>query len=406
MSNPPLHPSVRDAEFSFLRKGWWLFPVLGALASLAWGGPFWQWVEGRPPWPLDWTGLFTLRGLLVAAMFLLIPIVWRWTLNIRVPKGIALLVAGAGVVAIDLFLRSGYLQVPLWLAARSRLEADQHFMREVCYVRLEEVAGRQNPSPGIVLVGSSQVLCGVDEHLLRNLVQPVPVIRRAVFGMTPLKALSMMTYVPYRPDDVCVQYLSEMDFTNQDEFPYAWFRPMAAWQTLPDVMRCVSLSVRIRHWRHVVDYLLAASLESWRMRDFIRQIVFHFWRAEAPAGAESQGKVNLPQLVDRARTELAFAPAERKAFTAYADALEKKQVRLLIFEGDVNPALHSEHRLQAKKRVREDLIRFASTGMRRYVAIDEQNLELTGEHWQDYSHLNSIGRERFTRCIAREWGTP
>jgi hypothetical protein len=119
-------------------------------------------------------------------------------------------------------------------------------MREVCYVRLEEAAGRADDAPAAILVGSSQMLHGVNVGKLAAL-QPRPVIRRAMFGMAPLKALAMRAYVPFRPGDVCAMYLSEFDFTNQEPFPFDWFRPHASWRTLPDVMRCVPKSTAIRN---------------------------------------------------------------------------------------------------------------------------------------------------------------
>lgn len=393
---------VRKAERAFLRKAWWVFPLLGWGLSLAAGGPFWRWVAGENPWPIDGQVLLTWQSWLCAGGGLLVPLVWRGLLNVRVSTAGVIVSFGLAVGVAEGLLRSDVLQVPLWLAARTRLEPDQHFMREVCYVRLEEAAGRCNDSPGVMLVGSSQVLCGVDDHLLRELIQPVPVIRRAVFGTTPLKALAMMAYVPYRPGDVCIQYLSELDFTNQDEFPHSWFRPFASWQTWPQVMSCISPWTRLCRWRQAVDYLLAATFESWRARDFIRQIAMHFWQLGNPGGTP-MGTEDLSAMLEQARSLLTFMPSERKAFDAYTGHLEHMGVRMLIFEGDVNPLLHSEQRLQARKRVRDDLSGFATGEFRRYVSIEEQGLGLNVDDWADYGHLNSTGREKLTRRMAREW---
>lgn len=398
------HPSVREVEAAFLRKGWWLFPVLGALASLAVGGPFWAWVEGQPI-SIQWTNLFSLRTVLAALAFLAVPAAWRFGLRFKGSR----LVVGAAVLGVvcgaECLLRSPVVQIPLWLAARDRLDADQHFMREVCYVRLEEAAGRAEAAPAVVLVGSSQVLNGVDEHRLREWINPMPVIRRAMFGMTPLKALSMLAYVPFRRDDVCLQYLSEFDFTNQDEFPFAWFRPYASWRTLPAVLRCVRPAVWARRWRQTADYAMAATFENWRDRDFLRRIALNC----RGTGSRSEAAGDPPDpaaLAKQAQAELRFSAAEAEAFQAYMRELARRGTKLMVFEGDVNPVLHSPARLKAKAETRRQLAAWLATDGCRYVSLADQGLALGPEHWHDMTHLNAEGRDRLTKRMAEELRGP
>lgn len=403
MPTPPANPSVRDVERAFLRKSWWAFPVAGALASLAVGGPFWNWVDAQPV-SIQWEQLLGWRAAWWGLAFLVIPAVWGlgWRLPIR--RGWVWALALVFLVGAELVLRSSLAQTSLWLAARARLAAGQHFMREVCYVRLEETAGRQTPSPAVILVGSSQVLNGVDVGLLRELLKPMPVIRRAVFGMTPLKALSMQAYMPFRPGDVCVMYLSEFDFTNQDEFPFAWFRPYASWRTLPEVMRCISWAVKVRHWRQVADYAMAGTFEWWRARDFLQQIVLQ------TGGPESKPRLSteVPDpaaMAAKARATLQVSPAEQNAFRTFAHDLSRRQVAVVVFEGDVNPAIHSPSRLQAKAQTRNFLSELSAANKARYVSLEEQGLALSAEHWSDMSHLNAVGRDLLTRRLARELST-
>jgi len=401
MSEKTVYPSVRVLETSFLRKGWWLFPLLGAMASLALGDPFWQWVAGSSPFSAGWYGFSIFRTGGGAAAGLSIPLIW-W-LGLRAKRRLILvpLLVFCLVLLVECGLRMPTIQSPLWLASRARLESDQSYMREVCYIRLEEVVGRTTTSPAVLLMGSSQVLNGVDVQLLRELLQPMPVIRRAMFGMSPLKMLSMLAYVPFHRGDICVQYLSEFDFTNQKEFPFDWFRPYASWETLPDVLACIPRSVQLRHWRQEVDYLLAATFESWRDRDFLRQIAFH-----GVGRSTSSGTENLPPdpagLVTHAQGALFFSVAEQNAFQLFLQQLVEQDVRLLIFEGDVNPAILSRDRLQAKQIVRGELQDIARKDGYTYISIQEQGLGLSAEHWLDMTHLNEIGRDRLTRRIARE----
>ena len=398
MREPSSYPTVREVELSFLRKGWWLFPLLGLVSALVMGGPFWQWVAGTNPFPLQTRQIFSLRAGLLVLAFLAIPIIWRWGLNAKRLRHLGIPVGLLLVLSVEFLLRTPSAQGPLWLAAQSRLDAGQWYMREVGYVRLEEAAGRRHRDSAVVLMGSSQMLHGVDDRLLRELLDPKPVIRRSMHGMTPLKALSILAYVPFRADDICVQYLSELDFTNQDEFPFDWFRPYASWKTLPAVMRCVSPSVWAWRWRQVVDYALAASFECWRARDFLRQIVFNYWNNSgllAEKSPSSDGEPAVP-------TVLRHSMAENKAFQMFARKLEEQQVKLMVFEGDVNPALYSPERLRAKEEVRKELASFSGMQGYRYVSREEQNLSLGAAHWLDMNHLNPSGREMLTRRIAQE----
>ncbi len=403
MSANPTTSSVREWEQAFLRKAWWLFPLGGVLASLAVGGPFWAWVEGKWMGP-NWAQLAGVRAALWALAFAAIPAVWRIGLRIKRPFGWIWLAVAGTVLAAECLLATPRVQAALWLAARARLEGRQHFMREVCYVRLEEAAGRTAAGPAVVLVGSSQVLLGVDEHLLAA-EQSLPVIRRAMFGMTPLRALSMRAYVPFRNQDRCVQYLSEFDFTNHDEFPFEWFRPYASWRTVPDVLRCVSGRVKLLRWRQVVDYALAATTEWWRARDFLRQIAFHFSGGERTEATE-KAPPDLAAAAAKARGPLNFRAGEIAGFRQFARRLSEQGVELIVFEGGVNPAIDSEDRRQAKRETREMVAHFLAGGYGRYVPLEEQVLDLGPGDWFDMNHLGPTGREKLTRRIAQELSTP
>ena len=405
MENNAANVGPRDAELAFLRKGWWLFPVLGLLCSCAVGGPFWRWVEGADPFVWSWSTGAGWRAAGFALGFTAVPAVWLVGLRMRSPKYAAMGLALLAVLAAEILLRTPRAQTPFWLAARARLAPDQYFMNEVCYVRLEAAAGRETKAPAVVLVGSSQMLNGVDEQLLRRLLEPMPVIRRSMYGLTPLKALAMLAYIPFQPGDSCVQYLSEFDFTNQDEFPCAWFRPYASWSTGPAVVRSVAPAVRVRNWRQLVDYALAATFESWRFRDFARQLSFQFWR-RVPATAGTTAAADPALTAAEARGPLRPAPAERQAFPVFARQLADRQVKLVVFEGDVNPAIHSPARQQAKAEIRAFLAGFTGTGGYHFVSRPEQELALGPECWKDMTHLNATGRELLTRRIAREFLQP
>ena len=396
--------SATDAEKTFLRKAWWVFPMGGWMLSLAWGGPFWRWVTTESIWPPAISSLFGPRAWILAGIGLVLPGIWAMGQRLKMPRGAAVLAALLAVAGADAGLGSRRAQIPFWLAARARLAPGQHFMRETCYVRIEEAAGRGDGRPGIVLVGSSQVLHGIDEQMLRELVWPIPVIRRAVFGTSPLKALAMMTCVPYRRGDVCVQYLSEFDFSGQDPFPYSWFRPFASWKTLPGVMASAGATASLREWRGAADYAMAASFETWSSRDFLRQMLFHFWSPEPePKGGKEKAKAKGKAWEESAPR---YMPGEERAFEEYIARLKKMGVGLVVFEGDVHPSMHSAARIEARERVRGEMEERERQGVMRHVSIEEQGLGLGTDDWLDKTHLNAAGREKLTRRIAGELAKP
>ncbi|MDR0993508.1 MAG: hypothetical protein LBN38_02925 [Verrucomicrobiota bacterium] len=402
MKNNSSHPSVCELEGLFLRKWGWLLPVAAlGLALLCLGG-FWEWVAATPRWAWKKPGLFDRRLLLFLLPGILLPVVWAWSRRKPVRGAVVWMGAVAGILFLDAAVRHPVVQIPFWLAARARLEADQTFMREVCYIRLEESRSHRPEAPAVLVVGSSQVLNGVDEQQLRQLLAPTPILRRAMFGMTPLKALAMLPYMPFQAGDTCITYLSEFDFTNQERFPASWFRPYASWKTLPQVVRCIGSAAWGRDGGQLVDYAMAATWESWRMRDFARQLVFHFWGRPADHGKGETGALSsIRDALAAQQAELTFSPAEQKAFKRFARHLQQGDVRLVVFEGDVNPLLYSPSHESAKAITRHWLVTFGPAPEYEYVSLAEQNLALGPEAWKDMTHLNEQGRAVLTQRMAQ-----
>lgn len=394
---------VRDVERRFLRRWGWCMPVLGILAAGLLGDGFWGWVDSSVPgrW-FDWGRAFGPAGLALGVAGLLFAGAWRLLVGRKGGFAVVAPCALAGLLAVECAVRLSTPQAAFWLAVRSRL-GEQPFMREVCYVRLEEAAGRMDSAPAVVVIGSSQVLNGVDVPALDEALRPERrAIRRAMFGMTPLKALCMRAYFPFRPGDLCATMLSEFDFTNQEEFPADWFRPYASWRTLPDVLSCMGARTCRAHWRQAVDGAMAATWELWRMRDGAREIAFHAVGREAAADAASAGSTSASGAAlaaEKARGPLQRAAAEEKAFVRLTERLQADGVRFVVFEGDVHPAIQSAFRVAEKRRIRAWLQGFGSASFR-YVPIDELGLSFDLGDWKDMTHLSSTGRAKFTRAMA------
>lgn len=279
---------VREAERKFLRWGWWVFPVAGVAAAMLTEGGFWAWVDGGTPW-LDWRQALTARGAVLAGAGLIAVGVWWALLKKRWPGWVVALVVAAGFAGAECAVRIPAAQTAFWLATRARLDLRvAWFMSDTCYIRLEEAAGRTAGNGAVVLSGTSQMTCGIDELELGRMLAPVGVIRREVIGMGPQCMMSAWSWIPFKRGDKSVQVRSEMDFTNQAEWRTAWYRPYLTWRTLPWLVRSAGGKICWPRWREVVDCAMAASLEGWRMRDGWREIAMNPWRRVKGAVAEAK----------------------------------------------------------------------------------------------------------------------
>lgn len=272
---------VREAERRFLRWAWWVFPAAGLGVAMLTGGGFWAWVDGGRPW-LDWRQALTARGAVLAFAALAAVGAWRALLSRTWPGWMVALIVASGFAVTECAVRIPAVQTAFWLAAR-----DRGYWPEAGTVRLEEVAGRGEDRPGIILAGSSQMRFGVDDELLRQLMPSVPVVRRAIGGMWSQSMLAMWGRFSFRPGDLCVQIRSPFDFLGKSEFDADWFRPVASMEGAGMVLRTAGWRIIFRNGGKVVDYLLATSLEGWRMRDGMRELVVRFLGKEDGSGGES-----------------------------------------------------------------------------------------------------------------------
>ena len=387
---------VREVERRFLRWTWWVFPAAGLVVAMLTGGGFWAWVDGEMPW-LDWRQALTARGAVLAFAALAAVGAWRALLRRTWSGWVVALVVASGFAAAECAVRIPPVQTAFWLAVRARHDVlHGWFTSDTCYVRLEEAAGRTGQAPAVILSGTSQVTCGVDEHELGRMLTPTPVIRRVVSGMTPQHMLAAWNWIPFRAGDRCVQMRSEMDFTNQAEWRASWYRPFLTWRTLPWLMRTAGMAICLRHWNELPDCAAAATLEGWRMRDGWREIVFHpWWRVQEESESEEKTAVsgNLPALV--------WMDGEGRSFVAEAEWLKNAGVELVVVEGDVNPVLHNEQRAEMRAEFERRMTEGVEKGLWRFVGEEELDAGIEADDWADMVHVNMVGREKLTRAIGR-----
>jgi hypothetical protein len=378
---------VRESERRFLRHWGWVFPAAGLLLACLTGGGFWAWVDGQTPW-LDWRQLFTWRAAVLGGAGAAFWGMWRGLSNVRCRGWIAVALAALGFAAAECAVRIPAAQTAFWLATRAR-----SYFPDACYVRLEEVAGRQDDRPGIVLAGSSQMVFGVDEHLLGKMLAPKPVLRREIAGMWSQSMLAMWGYFPFRRGDVCVQVRSEFDFLKKPEFDVDWYRPMASLSGLPAVFHTAGWRLLAKNWRKVPDYTLATALECWRMRDGMGKLVLHCWRGEKKKGDASS--TVWPE------RELTWLDWQWRAFEKAADMLKDDGVEFWVFEGGVNPLMYTQGVRDKHEEFLRRMAEGAAEGKWRFVTLEEQDAGIEPDDWADMTHLNAVGREKLTRAMGR-----
>ena len=388
---------VREVERKFLKRGWWVLPLAGLGIAMLMGGGFWAWVDGDIPW-LDWRQAFTMRGLALAVAGMLLAGVWSALAGRRWPEWGVMLAVALGFAGVECVVRIPAAQTAFWLATRARMDPQgANFMSEVCYIRLEETAGRTAREGAVVLSGTSQMLCGVDELELGRMLAPVPVIRREVSGMGPQNMMAAWSWIPFRRGDRSVQLRSEMDFTNQAEWRTAWYRPFLTWKTLPWLVRNAGGAVCWPRWREMADCALAASLEGWRMRDGWREIAMNPW-CRAKGGTEPE-----PDVADRVAAEapLEWCEWEWRAFVAEAQRMREMGVELVVVEGDVNPVLHGERRTEMRREFERRMASGVEKGLWRFVGEGELGADIESGDWRDMTHVNAEGRRKLTRALGR-----
>ncbi len=322
---------------------------------------------------------------------------WRGGLRWQRGGRLAWAVALAGFACTEFALQIPAVQTAFWLAVRARLDVQgPNYLSEVCYVRLEEAAGRTSEVPAVILAGTSQMLCGVDEHELGRMLAPQTVIRREVSGMVPQNMLAMWSWIPFRRGDRCVQLRSEMDFTDQAEWRTSWYRPFLTWETLPWLMANAGGSVCGTHWREVADCVLAASLEGWRMRDGWRELAMNPWRRLPGTGNQEMAN----PAGRRPTVPLEWSEWEWRAFMAEAERLKRAGGELWVFEGNVHPLLHGERRTVMRHEFERRMAQGEAEGLWRFVGEAELGAEIESRDWRDMTHVNAEGRRKLTQAMG------
>lgn len=398
-------------ERGFLRKaGWWLLPALGAVAGVLWGTHGWHAVALDPqlaaplgrgvPWGPAGAG--AVAGF---AVYLL----WNAGLAAQRARGVGrltftlpLALACALVPLAEFALRQPQAQNPFWLSVRARLRPGyaDYFIRELTYWRLDVLGPSAKAPNALVVAGSSQVLHGFDFGRLSELTGR-PVKRRALAGMDPVKLCGAQDWLQARAGDTLVLYISEFDLSGGDRLDLNWMRPLSSPSGVRDVIAAMPRDALLSQWRQAADLAWSSLAELWRIRDYASHLLFH------PFGPIGSGETDAKSALREQERVYAEGTARESINTSRLRALENmvrrlraRGVEVVIFEGQVNPAMRNPNGERLRLQTREALVAMAPDVGFTYVPASEQRVSIGADDWLDGTHMNAEGRRKFTEYAA------
>lgn len=410
MENPQ-GKTMAEREPAFLKRTWWLFPLLGLAAGAAWKMRGWSWIALDPSLARPWSAglLASPSALGAAALGAAVPALWWLGLRLdrRLPPlaktfTIPALAALALLGAADVVMKHPSAQNPFWLALRARLQPGyaDYYARELAYWRLDLLEARR-PGPALVVAGSSQVLHGLDFDALRAAFPGRSVLRRATAGMDQLKACSVQERMSARPGDTLVLVVSELDVIEPARIDHDWMRPLVTWRGLRDVVGSLRPWDALRQWRSVCDLALACTSELWAGRDYVETILARPWGVRG-ASRETAGevfRVEYDHYTQDTRNR-PYVPEELRALEKLLARMTGAGVKVVVFEGRVNPALFTADSLALREEVRGRLAEWSRRLGFAYIPESAQAVTIDPGDWADGTHLNDAGRGKFTRYMT------
>jgi hypothetical protein len=405
--------AMLDAEKRWLRRWGWLFPALGIPLGCLIVEARWAAIMMDAAFlPRTATGWLSANGIALGVALGLFPLLWalglrlerRWGNCLR-RCGVAPLGALAMLLCAEGAARSVFGQETLWQAVRARA-GDNFFAREVALFRLEHVSHCRAPrgEPGVVVAGSSQMLHALDAPRLAQRIGR-PVYRRAVAGMFPVELCAAAGFLAFDHRNEMLLMLSGFDLGGRDRLYPAAIRPLATLSGARLLAAAADWRFALDHWRTFVDVFAAGACELWRSRDFCRLVVQHPFAPEAMkyvsaknGGDDAQREAYLAL----GRNEQLVAFTER-ALTRFFAHMRERMARVVVIEGQMNPAYPGSDAARMHARMRALLQDSAAAGAIRFVPLEAQAPAIETGDWLDMAHVNERGRARYTEIFAREW---
>lgn len=395
-----------DTELRFLRRWGWLFPALGLPMGCVLAGAIWSLVTLDkslvPQTLVDWV---SLKGLVFGALIGSVPLFWRIGIWVENRVGATLRRFGVGpigaflvFVGCDGALRSYSGQTLLWQSVRVRA-GESYFARELALFRLYAAEVRRFPPerPGVVVAGTSQMLHALDAPSLAEIIGR-PVHRRAVAGMFPLELCASLGFLSFYPRNDLLLMFSGFDLGARDRIYQDAIRPLATREGVALLYQAADVSFLFRHWRAFVDFTVAAHIELWRSRDYLRWVLDH------PLGARSGASHATEREQVNAQRAGYMALGSNRELLQYSGRLmdlfferaSTKFRRIFVVEGQLNPSYPDRNVDQLHSLARAIAQNAQRKGWVHYVPIERQKLQLELDDWLDMAHVNNEGRNKFT----------
>lgn len=402
--------SVNELEAKWIRLAWWVLPpLLAVLLPLA-KGYAWPLISLDP----DMAPSLGLRGLAVLAVVGLVlglagVALWSWSLRGRgalcASWPWSLAIALLLVVLADFAVRQTAVQDALWSAVRTRGRIDTDFyMREMGLFRRAALRNHLPAfQPRMKVVGSSQLISGVDYDLLQSIRPDLHVERRCVAAMTPARLLMAAPFVGAGPGDTVVVYWSEFDMGGVTTLDVDWYRAFANGPGLRDVLNLLPAGEWKKHARRSVELFWGCASQLWCDREG--------WRLLAS---------RMLGTMRQTRTKQTREDVVNQQGSGYADGLDNEPyfqmglqsarrvvqqwreagADVVILEGNVNPAIHHARTPERRRQTRVFLEDVSRTTGARYIPSENQAYSPSPQDWQDGTHLNKEASLAFTRYLA------
>ena len=402
---------IAEAEARITNSGVWVLPILVSIGVLAW----------RSVEPvlvtLDRDAIripFAHADIAIAAAAALAAFAYAlaWKLLLGKTKSCvnrsrsvsaALILTLGGVVGCEVLMRTDAVQSTLWRAVNSRLGPADWFVGNVARIRLEMAArGEPAPTGKVVIVGSSQAAAGFDQKKLAEALGGRKVVMRGIGDMDARRILLAMNYLDIGPTDTAILYLSSRDVAASMPFTMNWMRPFASPEGARELLGILGPRRIVAEWTQAIDLALAAVLEMWRSRDYVRHVTDRLLVASSGVSA---GQQMLQRDLDAdlgitAGEEEKLVDLQFRALDRSLQLLASKASRVVVVEGRMNPAHLDDREIAMQGRLADYLsARLPQLGVT-FVPENSQPFENPPEDWADATHLNSVGSGKLTAFVA------
>lgn len=404
-------PSLCERERRWLlRYGAW-FAVFGFPVGFLVGGALWYIITlDRALLPEQWSGWFGPKGLLLGVLVASVPWVWfagiwleeRWGAIWR-RWGVAPLLTLLLSLGAEAGFRTVRAQDWFWQAVRARA-GDAYFTREVSLFRLDVASSRAATSrpPGVVVVGSSQMLHALDgPELSRRIGKPV--VRRAVAGMFPIEMCAWQDFIETEAGGTLLMMLSGLDLGARGSLLENAIRPLATRGGMRDLLLVADRERMRADWRPLVELVLASGLDLWRSRDFFQWILRHPgspYRTPPRTVSEDAVIGEQRRAYGGLGSNEAIVDYARDCLRVFLMRMLERFDRILILEGQVSPRYAPERWATLSGMLANLLQEFEDDERVVFVPVEAQAAKVTEAMWSDMIHVNTEGRKAYTEIFT------